>query len=48
MQRLFSDQQAEVLKKGLLLQIEKNLANVRKKARERNINVAELFKKYDT
>ena len=30
------------------MQIEKNLASVRKRARERNINIATLFKKYDT
>lgn len=48
LQKLFSTQQASILKKGLLLQIEKNLAFVRKRAREKNLNVVSLFREYDT
>ena len=48
LQKLFSTQQATILKKGLLLQIEKNLAFVRTMARERSINIAQLFRNYDT
>ena len=47
MQKLFSDEQSEVLKKGVLLQIEKYLASVKRKLRELNINLASVFKGHD-
>jgi len=47
MQKLFSDQQTEMLQKGLLLQIEKHLATVKRAAREHNINLKAQFSQHD-
>jgi Ca2+-binding EF-hand superfamily protein len=47
LQNLFSEQQTEMLKRGMLLQIEKYMASVKKNARERNINVENLLRAHD-